>query len=124
MVRWLAAAVAASLLVVGAAAARPFTVDDVLKHETLGPALVDPTGQRGVVEVVPAHDTLRDFSMYATIERRPLSKLSWFDTTSPGELHQILPEKDADVVYLAPELSDVGGPGASASRSGAAAPAP
>ena len=58
---WLGTLLAAGRL--GADARHPYTVDDYLKLENTGKAVVDPTGRWLVYERMPAYDELPDYSV-------------------------------------------------------------
>src|SRR5262245_1319854 len=78
------------------AAPHGLTVDDVLKHESLGLIQRDPTATYGVIERVPPHETLKDYAMFAQIERRTMSTISAFATAAPEQMWKIEPAADAD----------------------------
>lgn len=98
--KWLAAAAAA--LTVGAsssAAARAFTVDDLLTQETLGARMFDPTGRWLVFEQRDRYDTAGRFDRGGAMGAS-LSRLQVVDMARPRAARRLLRDHDDRGVNL------------------------
>lgn len=96
--RLAAAAVALACLCAGVrTSAAPFTVEDLLRMETLGAAAFDPSGRRLVYEARDAYDTADRFD-YDQAVVQTLSRLRVVDTAAPGPGRPLLAEDPRGVV--------------------------
>ena len=84
-----AVAALAILCLVPPAAARPFTVDDLLAQQTLGAQAVDPGGRWAVIEQRDAYDRGRRFDAYLHTSEA-LTRLKVVDLKNPGPPRPLL----------------------------------
>lgn len=88
-----------SALVLHAAQARPFTVEDLLKTEGLGRVMFDPPGRWLVLEHRRPWREAASFDLNVQTLAR-LSRLEGVDTQRPGPAHALFPQ-EAKAGYLA-----------------------
>ncbi|OHB26285.1 MAG: hypothetical protein A2790_20185 [Phenylobacterium sp. RIFCSPHIGHO2_01_FULL_69_31] len=97
---WLAATLAAAALGAAApAAARAFTVDDLLRQETLGARLIDPKGRWFVFERRDPYETAERFDHDGAMSAA-LSRLYIVDLRRPAEAKPLLSESEGRGVSI------------------------
>lgn len=103
MPRFLLAALAALLSLGGvqAAAARPFTVDDLLHQASLGDVAIDPSERWVVFEARDPYDTAKRYD-YDQSNSLALSRLKVFDLGRPGGARPLLAEDPGPGVAMGP----------------------
>lgn len=92
MSTWELAAIAAGLILAASpVAARPFTVDDLLREQSFGEAAADPAGRWLVIERRDPYDSLPVYR-YGGQTGLALSRLLVVDLERPGPARPLLPE--------------------------------